>query len=93
MEIGHLDTHDVPDFQVTNDTNEKIDIDSIVNETTSLPELKKKLIGLSVRHSFLGVGTITKLDRHHLTVKFNERTIRKYALPGAFYDGYLEFVD
>ena len=93
MEIGQLDTHDVPNFQVTNDTNEKIDIDSIVNETTSLPELKKKLIGLSVRHSFLGVGTITKLDRHHLTVKFNERTIRKYALPGAFYDGYLEFVD
>ena len=94
MEVDQQETHDVPDFsEVTENTNEKIDLSSIVNESTSLAELKKRLLGLSVKHSFLGVGTITKLDRHHVTVKFNEKTIRKYAFPGGFYDGYLSLVD
>ena len=94
MEVDQQETHDVPDFsEVTENTNDKIDLSSIVNESTSLAELKKRLLGLSVKHSFLGVGTITKLDRHHVTVKFNEKTIRKYAFPGGFYDGYLSLVD
>ena len=94
MIMNPHDASDVPNFtKDNNEEDEKISIDSIMDTASSLPKLKKKLIGIRVKHNFLGIGTITKLDRHHITVKFNEKTVRKYALPDAFYDGYLSFVD
>lgn len=94
MKMNQHDVNDIPNFsEVDKGESKKISIDSIINETSSLQELKNKLIGVKVKHCFLGIGTITKLDRHHITVQFNEKTVRKYALPSAFYDGYLLFVD
>lgn len=94
MKMNQRGVNDIPNFsKVDKDESKKISIDSIINETSSLQELKKKLIGVKVKHNFLGIGTITKLDRHHITVQFNEKTVRKYALPSAFYDGYLLFAD
>lgn len=88
------DASDAPNFaKNSNEEDEKISIDSIMDTAPSLPQLKKKLIGIRVKHNFLGIGAITKLDRHHITVKFNEKTVRKYAFPDAFYDEYLSFVD
>ncbi len=57
---------------------------------------KKKIIGKKVKHKTFGEGEIVSSDSRSITVKFaddKKNKNRKFVVPNAFNEGYLEFLD
>ncbi len=67
-------------------TKPKVDVD-----------IKKKVLGVKVKHKAFGEGSVVKSDGRIITVEFNgnaqSKMLKKFPFPGAFQDGFLTFVD
>lgn len=56
-------------------------------------DVKKMVVGVKVRHKAFGEGIVVKSDRHIIMVEFKNEVQKKFAFPGAFQDGFLEFIE